>query len=65
MRSQRKKKQIYFESPETIEVNGINEEHNDFAQAIEGKKQPNVSFYHGAKALEVAQSIIDKLDFRS
>jgi len=59
------KKQIYFESPETVEVNAINEEHNDFAQAIEGKKQPNVSFYHGAKALEVAQAIIDKLDFRS
>ena len=59
------KKQIYFENPKTIEVNAINEEHNDFAQAIEGKKQPNVSFYHGAKALEVAQAIIDKLDFRS
>ncbi len=57
------KKQIYFESPETTEVNAIAEEHNDFALAIEGSKEPNVSFEHGAKALEVAQAIIDKLEF--
>lgn len=54
-------KQIYFETPKSIEVNAIAEEHNDFATAIKENTFPTVSLAHGAKALEVAQSIIDKL----
>ena len=53
-----KKKQIYFENPEIIERNAIQDELEHFAEAIKMKKNPNISLKDGAKALEVAHKII-------
>ena len=53
-----KKKQIYFENPEIIERNAIQDELEHFAEAIKMKKNPNISLKEGAKALEIAHKII-------
>ena len=53
-----KKKQIYFENPEIIERNAIQDELEHFAEAIKMNKNPNISLKDGAKALEVAHKII-------
>ena len=53
-----KKKQIYFENPEIIERNAIQDELEHFAEAIKTKKNPNISLKDGAKALEIAHKII-------
>lgn len=53
-----KKKQIYFENPEIIERNAIQDELEHFAEAIKMKKNPNISLKDGAKALEIAHKII-------
>ena len=53
-----KKKQIYFENPEIIERNAIQDELEHFAEAIKMKKIPNISLKDGAKALEIAHKII-------
>ena len=53
-----KKKQIYFENPEIIERNAIQDELEHFAEAIKLKKNPNISLKDGAKALEIAHKII-------
>jgi len=53
------KKQIYFENP-TIEANNaILDELETFADAISNDTQPIVTLNDGAKALRVAQQIID------
>ncbi|NQW35667.1 MAG: Gfo/Idh/MocA family oxidoreductase [Flavobacteriales bacterium] len=53
------KKQIYFENPNVTENNAILEELETFADAINNNTTPIVPFKDGAKALEVAQQIID------
>ncbi|MDY7393807.1 Gfo/Idh/MocA family oxidoreductase [Aureibaculum sp. 2210JD6-5] len=53
------KKQIYFENPEVEPNNAILDELETFADAIENDKRPVVSLGQGAKALRVAQMIID------
>jgi predicted dehydrogenase len=53
------KKQIYFENPTIENNNAILEELETFADAINNNTTPIVPFRDGAKALEVAQQIID------
>jgi len=53
------KKQIYFENPEIVQNNAILDELESFADAIKNSKTPIVSLKQGAKALKVAQQIID------
>jgi len=53
------KKQIYFENPDIQANNAILEELETFADAIENDTRPVVSLGQGAKALRVAQQIID------
>ncbi len=53
------KKQIYFENPDVEPNNAILDELETFADAIEKDTRPVVSLGQGAKALRVAQQIID------
>ncbi|PIV15968.1 MAG: oxidoreductase, partial [Flavobacteriales bacterium CG03_land_8_20_14_0_80_35_15] len=53
------KKQIYFENPTIIQNNAILEELETFANAINTNSMPIVPFRDGARALKVAQQIID------
>ncbi|MET2985273.1 Gfo/Idh/MocA family protein [Aureibaculum conchae] len=53
------KKQIYFENPDVEPNNAILDELETFADAIENDTRPVVSLGQGAKALRVAQQIID------
>jgi len=53
------KKQIYFENPDVEPNNAILDELETFADAIENDTRPVVSLGQGAKALRVAQRIID------
>jgi predicted dehydrogenase len=53
------KKQIYFENPEIVQNNAILDELESFADAINNGKTPIVSLKQGAKALKVAQQIIN------
>lgn len=53
------KKQIYFENPEILANNAILDELESFSKAIQTNTTPVVSLKQGAKALEVAQQIID------
>jgi len=53
------KKQIYFENPTIENNNAILEELETFADAINNNTTPIVPFRDGARALEVAQKIID------
>jgi len=53
------KKQIYFENPTIENNNAILDELETFADAINNNSTPIVPFRDGAKALEVAQKIID------
>ena len=53
------KKQIYFENPDVEPNNAILDELETFAQAICNDTRPVVSLGQGAKALRVAQMIID------
>jgi len=54
-----KKKQIYFKNPIIEPNNAILDELESFARAIKNNSTPIVSLKQGAKALEVAQKIID------
>ena len=56
-----KKKQIYFENPVIEKTNPIQEELEHLASCIEKKQTPIVSLSDGAKALEVAHQIINKI----
>ena len=53
------KKQIYFENPKIQQNNAILDELESFASSIENNTIPVVSLKQGAKALQVAQQIID------
>ena len=53
------KKQIYFENPTIENNNAILDELETFADAITNNTTPIVPFRDGARALEVAQLIID------
>ena len=53
------RKQIYFENPDIETNNAILDELETFADAIENDTRPVVSLGQGAKALRVAQQIID------
>jgi len=55
------KKQIYFENPTIENTNPILEELEYFAHCIQANKTPRVSLRDGARALEVAHQIIDKI----
>lgn len=52
------KKQIYFENPNISPNNAILDELESFALSIENQTTPVVSLSQGAKALEIAQKII-------
>lgn len=56
-----KKKQIYFENPVIEKTNPIQEELEHLASCVEKKQTPIVSLSDGAKALEVAHQIINKI----
>ncbi|MGA0384556.1 MAG: Gfo/Idh/MocA family protein [Flavobacteriaceae bacterium] len=58
-------KQIYFENPPVTPTNAIEEEHNNFAEAIRTNQHPRVTFKDGLKALEVAQEIIEQLEAKT
>ena len=53
------KKQIYFENPEIEPNNAILDELESFADAINNNTKPIVTLSQGARALRVAQEIID------
>ncbi len=53
------KKQIYFENPKVMANNAILDELESFSNAIKNNTTPIVSLKQGAKALQVAQHIID------
>ena len=56
-----KKKQIYFENPSIKNTNPIQEELEHFAHCIQTQTTPLVSLKNGARALEVAHQIIEKI----
>ena len=56
--SEGNKKQIYFEKPDIMDTNAIQEELNHLAECIENKKKPIVSLKDGANALAIAHQII-------
>ena len=55
-------KQIYFESPAVTLTNAIEEEHTNFAAAINNQQSPLVTFEDGRRALSIAQEIINQLE---
>lgn len=57
-----KRKQIYFEQPDSAPVNAIQEELRSFAEAINKKQTPSVSLNDGYKALDVAHEILKKIE---
>lgn len=57
-----KKKQIYFEKPESLKSNAIQEELKSFANAINKKKEVSVSLEDGYQALHVAHQILGKIN---
>lgn len=54
------KKQIYFDNPDVPGANAIQDELEDFADAIHNKSKPQVPLQDGAKALQVALEIISQ-----
>ncbi|WP_276392661.1 Gfo/Idh/MocA family oxidoreductase [Eudoraea chungangensis] len=56
------KKQIYFENPEILANNAIQDELESFAFAINNNSLPRVTLAEGGKALEVALKIIDAFE---
>ena len=55
-------KEIYFDQPDILESNAIQEELKSFYEAIKENKTPVVSVEDGCNALSLALNIIDKLD---
>ncbi|MFZ0489377.1 MAG: gfo/Idh/MocA family oxidoreductase, partial [Salegentibacter sp.] len=53
------KKQIYFDNPEISPNNAILDELETFAQAINNGSTPIVTLEQGAKALKVANQVIE------
>ena len=56
-----KRKQIYFEKPDSAPTNAIQEELETLLQAIEENSTPPVTLYDGYLALEVATKVMEKL----
>lgn len=57
-----KKKQIYFEKPEALETNAIQEELKSFAEAINKNTITSVTLEDGHRALAVAHQILEKIN---
>ncbi len=57
-----KKKQIYFEKPESLSTNAIQEELKSFAEAINKNTPVSVTLEDGHQALEVAHQILEKIN---
>ncbi len=57
-----KKKQIYFEQPDALKTNAIQEELRSFAGAINKKHQVSVTLEDGYRALDVAHQILEKIN---
>lgn len=57
-----KKKQIYFEKPEALNTNAIQEELKSFAESINKKTPVSVSLEDGHQALDVAHRILEKIN---
>jgi len=57
-----KKKQIYFEKPDSLKTNAIQEELKNFAISINKNLPVNVTLEDGHKALEVAHKILEKIN---
>ena len=55
-------KEIKIKSLENLSKNSIIEEHNDFANSINNKLKPKVTFETGKNALELAFKILRKID---
>ena len=56
-----KRKQIYFEKPDCLPVNAIQEELHSFASAINKNQEVSVSLEDGYRALKVAHEILEKI----
>ncbi len=56
-----KQKQVYFEKPERLEINAIQEELRSFAQSINKKVEASVTLDDGYQALRVAEEILTKI----
>lgn len=57
-----KQKQIYFEQPNSLSTNAIQEELRSFAIAINKTQDVSVSLEDGYRALDVAHQILEKID---
>lgn len=58
----KKDKKIYFENPEILENNAIEEEFKCFKNSIQNDTKPIVSIEDGYYALQIANKIIEKLN---
>ncbi len=56
------KKQIYFEKPENLKINAIQEELKTFALSVNKNLPVNVTLEDGYRALEVAEDILEKIN---
>jgi len=57
-----RKKQIYFEQPESLTTNAIQEELKSFSNSINKKAPISVSLEDGYRALDVAHQILEKIN---
>lgn len=56
-----KQKQVYFEQPESLEINAIQEELKTFCEAINKQGEIRVTLDDGYQALKVAEDILEKI----
>lgn len=57
-----KKKQIYFEKPDSLITNAIQEELKNFGESINKNNAPYVTLHDGYQALDVACKILDQIN---
>ncbi|HAD97250.1 MAG TPA: oxidoreductase, partial [Cryomorphaceae bacterium] len=57
-----KKKQIYFEKPESLKTNAIQEELRTFGEAINKNTPVYVTLEDGYRALDVARQVLEKIN---
>jgi predicted dehydrogenase len=57
----KRKKQIYFENPEVEETNAIKDELESFHEVVLFDKEPVVTINDGLRALELAETILEKM----
>ena len=57
----KRKKQIYFENPEVQETNAIKDELESFHEVVLFDKEPVVTISDGLRALELAETILEKM----